>query len=401
MSWPTTPARFILTEVDERGLRDGEGGELLSVSISRGVVPRTESGSTQAASEDTSHYKRCAPGQLALNRLRAFQGGIGVSRHLGLVSPDYAVFDIDPLMDPRFVHYQTRSTWFVAEMTKRLRGIGDPDTPNVRTPRINTDDLGRIDMFTPALDVQRRIADELDAETERIDTLIAKNRQVLEVIARRVQSLTDNAFLPYTHRVTPLSYRALVMTSGIDKHSVEGHRRVRLCNYTDVYYSNEITDSSSFMEATCSNHEFARLQLLPGDVVMTKDSETADDIAIPAVVRVSDPHLVLGYHNALLRPLPGGPTPDWLYWFLRTRVARDFFGLKARGVTRVGLRVEDIASLRIPEATRAEQESVVAKLWEAEAKSHQLAEHVKEQSKLLETRRRSLLTAAVTGRIDV
>ena len=400
MSWPTTPARFVLTEVDERGLRPGEDGELLSVSIGRGVVPRSESGSTQAASEDTSQYKRCEPGQLALNRLRAFQGGIGVSDHLGLVSPDYAVFDIDASMDPRFVHYQTRSSWFVAEMTKRLRGIGDPGTSNVRTPRINVVDLGRIDMFTPPLDVQRKIADRLDAETERIDRLIAMNRQVLETIARRVQSLTDNAFLPHMHRVAPLGYRALVMTSGIDKHTVDGQRQVRLCNYTDVYYSNEITDSSPFMEATCSNLEFDRLHLLPGDVVMTKDSETANDIAIPAVVRVSDPNLVLGYHNALLRPLPGGPTSDWLYWFLRTRVARDFFGLKARGVTRVGLRVEDIAGLRIPEASRPEQESVVGKLWEAEAKSHRLAARVQEQIELLETRRRSLVTAAVTGQID-
>lgn len=189
MSWSTTPTRFILTEVDERGLRESEDGELLSVSEHRGVVPRRESASQQAASEDVSHYKRCEPGQLVLNKLWAFRGGLGVSPYTGLVSPAYAVYDINPRMDPKFVHYQTRSAWFVAEMTKRLRGIGSPDASVGRAPHLNTSELGSIEMYTPPLDTQRRIADMLDTETARIDTLIGMNERATELVDLRTLSL--------------------------------------------------------------------------------------------------------------------------------------------------------------------------------------------------------------------
>ena len=211
MTWPRTPARFLLTEVDERGLRPGDEGELLSVSEYRGVVPRTTSASQQAASEDTSHYKRCEPGQLVLNRLWAFRGGLGVSSLTGLVSPDYAVFDIDPAMDPRFVHYQTRSSWFVAEMTKRLRGIGSPDASNGRAPRINTDDLGRIEMYTPALSVQRAVADTLDREAARVSTIMQKREELIGRLQLRMRA-TRAALLQEVRETIPLRFAADELT---------------------------------------------------------------------------------------------------------------------------------------------------------------------------------------------
>lgn len=396
--WPTTPVRFVLTEVDERGPREGEEGELLSVSEYRGVIPRSASASQQAASEDTSHYKRCEPGQLVLNRLWAFRGGLGVSDLTGLVSPDYAVFDIDPRMDPRFVHYQTRSSWFVAEMTKRLRGIGSPDASNGRAPRINSNDLGRIEMHTPALNVQRKIVAMLDAEVERINTLISKQRQFISLLRKRLAGLVDELFGGADSHI-PLGYLAMISISGVDKHSVPGQRSIRLCNYTDVYYSRAIKDSTDFMSATCSESEFQRLHLLPGDVLMTKDSETAEDIAIPAIVKTDDSDLVLGYHNALLRPVDQRLHSDYLFWLLESRQARNHFARKARGVTRVGLRSEDVAALPVPLLSPDAQRRVADELWSTSERIESLAARVATQISLAETRQRSLIVAAVTGQL--
>ena len=395
-----TPARFVVEEIDERAADLSTELPLLSVTISSGVVPREESGSSQAASEDVSHYKVCREGDIVINRLRAFQGAIGRSPVAGLVSPDYAVLRVGNLLDSRFAHYQMRSSWFVSEITKRLRGIGDPDSPQVRTPRINVGDLGRIGMYTPPLKDQRRVVDMLDEETARIDVMIGKNSDVLRALDSRLKAMIDYEFAPHVKTGGPLGYFAEVRTSGIDKHSVEGQRVVRLCNYTDVYNSREIEDSSGFMAATCSESEYSRLRLKPGDVVLTKDSETADDIGIPAIVRVDDPDLVLGYHNALLRVLDGQLLPDFLYWFLQTRQARDAFALKARGVTRVGLRVQDIAAIRVPAPAPSAQHDLAHVLWTAQGRMDHLSAQVQRQNDLLERRRRSLINAAVTGQLE-
>ncbi len=146
----------------------------------------------------------------------------------------------------------------------------------------------------------------------------------------------------------PLGYAADVRPSGVDKKSADGETPVRLCNYTDVYYHDHITASMTFMEATANATEIERLTLHAGDVVMTKDSETADDIGIPAIVTEDLGGVILGYHNTLLRPVPEVVEPRFLFYALNSKPTAGYFETKARGVTRVGLRTEDVASVPVP-----------------------------------------------------
>ena len=93
--------------------------------------------------------------------------------------------------------------------------------------------------------------------------------------------------------------------SNIDKHTAEGEIPVRLCNYVDVYKSDRITERLPFMRATASQDEVKRFRLQVGDVVITKDSESWNDIGVPALVEYAAPDLVCGYHLAILRPREG------------------------------------------------------------------------------------------------
>lgn len=80
--------------------------------------------------------------------------------------------------------------------------------------------------------------------------------------------------------------------SNVDKHCKEGECPVRLCNYADVYKNDRITDRISFMRATATPEEIERFQLLSSDVLITKDSETWNDIGVPALVEYAAPDLV-------------------------------------------------------------------------------------------------------------
>jgi hypothetical protein len=102
----------------------------------------------------------------------------------------------------------------------------------------------------------------------------------------------------------PLSEVCEVRVSNVDKKSEPGELPVRLCNYTDVYKNDYITDDLEFMRATASRAEIAKFGLHVGDVIITKDSETPDDIGIPALVDSTSSDLLCGYHLAMIRPAP-------------------------------------------------------------------------------------------------
>src|SRR5947209_7963952 len=75
-----------------------------------------------------------------------------------------------------------------------------------------------------------------------------------------------------------------VTFSNVDKHTLDGETPVRLCNYVDVYKNDRITDKIDFIEGSAEPREISRFQIMRGDVLVTKDSETPDDIAIAAMV---------------------------------------------------------------------------------------------------------------------
>ena len=97
-----------------------------------------------------------------------------------------------------------------------------------------------------------------------------------------------------------------VRVSNVDKKTSHAETPVKLCNYMDVYANDYVTKSIDFMAASASKSEIERFCLQAGDVIITKDSETPDDIGVPAVVTDSIDGLVaaiiwpLSDHGAIL-----------------------------------------------------------------------------------------------------
>ena len=175
-------------------VRDGGPADLplLSVSIYRGVVPRSELTDRETRADDTSEYKRCKAGDIVINRMSAYQGAVGIAHVAGLISPEYLVLRANPDVEPRFLCHLIRSHWFVAEMASRVRGIGSTDQGNVRTPRINPDDLGGIPVRVPDLLRQRAIADYLDAEAASIDAVLSARLRQADLARERTDQVVKS-----------------------------------------------------------------------------------------------------------------------------------------------------------------------------------------------------------------
>ncbi|WP_299086659.1 restriction endonuclease subunit S [uncultured Microbacterium sp.] len=158
---PLAELRSKLFESDVRAGATANSAELLTVSIASGVSPRGEWTSDAHRAEDLTRYKVVRSGDIVLNRMRAFQGAVGVSPIAGITSPDYAVLRCDQrTLVPEFAASIFKSPRFVSEIARRLRGIGNEESGQVRTPRVSVSDLIRIPTRIPLLEEQRAALDE-------------------------------------------------------------------------------------------------------------------------------------------------------------------------------------------------------------------------------------------------
>jgi len=145
----------------------------------------------------------------------------------------------------------------------------------------------------------------------------------------------------------PLKRLASLRVSNVDKKTVDGELPVRLCNYTDVYHGDTIRPDQEFMVATASRDQVANFRLQARDVIITKDSETADDIGIPAYVAAGALDLICGYHLALIRPNALAVDGRFLFWAMASAAVRHQLAKSATGITRFGLRTDKIGDVRL------------------------------------------------------
>jgi type I restriction enzyme S subunit len=138
-------------------------------------------------------------------------------------------------------------------------------------------------------------------------------------------------------RQVELGQIADVRVSNVDKKTVAGEIPVQLCNYMDVYSNDYIRDQLDFMQASASIAEIARFKVERGDVLITKDSETPDDIGIPSVVIHAIDNLVCGYHVALIKPNKSLVDSVYLSKQLGRAEMAAYFARYAAGSTRYGL----------------------------------------------------------------
>ena len=187
--------------------------------------------------------------------------------------------------------------------------------------------------------------------------------------------------------------------SNVDKHTKEDEFPVRLCNYVDVYKNDRITEAMPFMNATASWDEIERFRLEPGDVLITKDSETWDDIGVPSLVVQSTDDLLSGYHLALLRPFDEMFGP-YLARAFQTKAVAYQFHVRANGVTRYGLTHAGIQSVQIPLPPLPEQRAIVRYLDYVDRRIRRYVAAKRKLIALLEEEKQAVVNRAVTRGLD-
>jgi type I restriction enzyme, S subunit len=232
------------------------------------------------------------------------------------------------------------------------------------------------------------------------ESLPQGNRQLY-----RYSKTSDSAIpfvrqLPSHWRVEKLKHVASVRFSSVNKKTEEGESLVRLCNYTDVYNRDTIVDDPEFMQASATAAEIARHTLRKGDVLITKDSEAWNDIAVPAFVTDDMPGVLCGYHLAHIRPNPAKLDGAFLTRAFASDGIRQQFHVAANGITRYGLPNRAIAGGLFPIPPLNEQRAIAAFLDRETTKIDELIAKKVRLIELIQKKRTALISHAVTKGLD-
>ncbi|MFV9631863.1 MAG: restriction endonuclease subunit S [Methanosarcinales archaeon] len=273
----------------------------------------------------------------------------------------------------------------------------------------------------PSLPEQRAIASFLNRETGCIDTLIEKKGRQIELLQEKRAALISHAVtkgldpgvkmkdsgvewigeVPEGWKVRKLKHIASVKFSSVDKKTEEGQQPVCLCNYVDVYYNDYITSYLDLMKATASVAEIQNFTLRGGDILITKDSESWDDIAVPAYVSSDINNVLCGYHLAQIRPNISLSDGEYLFRSFYARGINDQFRVAATGVTRYGLGKYWLDNSLFLVPPLPEQHAIATFLDRETGRIDTLTTKIRESISKLREYRTALISAAVTGKIDV
>lgn len=374
--------------------------EVLSVYRDYGVVPKASRTDNYNRTPDgAKSYQAVRAGDLVVNRMKAWQGSLGVSAFEGLVSPDYEVLaPTTSDLDPRFAHVLLRSAPMIDEYGIRSTGIRPSQW------RLYWEQMRTITIPVPLLAEQRAIADYLDRETARIDTLIEEQQRLIEMLHDRRQAAVEEAV-------------SIVATSGARlKHVI---RSVRQGWSPQCYsWSADGVDTWAVLKAGAANggrfrpmenKELPEDEIPRPDIVVTRRdlivsrANTRELVGSAAVVDGDYPRLMLCDKLYAFSLDESRADSRFVAAVLGSRRWRDLIELEATGASHSMLNVSqaEIVNLPMPLPSVDEQRRIIAHLDSETARIDQLIAETERFIELAHERRSTLITAAVTGQIDV
>lgn len=408
-SWQVGKFRHLYTESKEVNGKNPVG-EMLSVSGYRGVeLKEYSSDSLKRDQEDLETYRVVRPGQLAVNTMWLNYAGLGVSELIGHVSPAYRSYWIDEKLNPRFAHHLMRSQIYVNAYTGYLTGV----RPN--SLQMSRENLMNWPILLPEMSEQQAIAEFLDRETAQIDSLIEKQQQLIRTVAERRQSVISTAVTRGIDKNVPVKYSGLPWLGDIPENwnlkplksiatlnpevlpeNTDEDLPIRYIEISNVSLMNGVEGwtETKFGEAPSR----ARRVIRPRDVLISTVRTYLR--AIGMVREVSE----LGFDVAstgfaALRAKSVNSD------FLELAITAEYFvsGIEAAsvGVSYPGINSSQIMSMRIPVPPLDIQEQISVHVRSLIAELDILKDKTEKMIDVLKERRQALISAAVTGKIDV
>lgn len=387
--WRNVPLWAMFDRIKDVG---HPGEEMLSVYREYGVIKKSSrDDNTNQTAENRDIYQLIDEGWLVVNRMKAWQGSVGISPLRGIVSGHYICFRPRHGEDPRFLNWLLRSNVYALEYARMSRGVRPGQI------EIDNDELHGLRIALPPHGEQRRIADFLDAETAKINQLAFLRAEQSALFEEREASWRSRLFrqsrsgvltrVKYLLRAKP-RYGVLV-PEFVD----DGVPFIRVNNLLSVINREGLAKITEELSA-----QHSRTVTMLGDVLVSvvgslgKTTVVTDDLVGANTARAV----------AVLRLKQKYPPLLFATWIGAPEFKRQALLATGADSAQPTLGMEDLAnfSVRWP-ADDAEQKEMAEAADQHRMQTDTAHSVINCQLAVLAERRQALITAAVTGQIDV
>ena len=387
-------------------------GVMLSVSGFRGIEVKVyEDEGRRRTVEEVATYRVVRPGQLAVNTMWLNYGGLGVSDLEGHVSPAYRSYWIASTENSRFIHHLMRSATYIDGYTSLLTGI----RPN--SLQMSRDNLMDFPILLPPPADQLWISRFLDRETAEIDTFIADQDELIRLLAERRAATISRAVtkgldpnvpmkdsgvewlgeVPSNWSIEKLGWRARIgngSTPSREEPSFWTEGTIPWLSST-VVNQGRVDLATEFV--TTKAKSSCHLPVAQAGSVLVGLTGQGRTRAMAARLTFNS---TISQHLAYVQPRRG-LEPDFTYWLIVSAYRHLRFQSDGNGGTKGGLTCEELASLRVPVPSLSEQQSIVQRLDNETYELDEAIADARDAIALSRERRTALISAAVTGKIDV
>lgn len=409
--WGIVTGRRIFLRARDAALPDDEQ---LSATQKYGVVPQTlfmelEGQQVVQALSGTSGFQHVEPGDFVIS-LRSFQGGIETSRHRGCVSPAYTVLRARREINTDYWSYLLKSEGYVSRLQSLTDGIRDGKA-------ISYQQFGLVEVPVPPIEDQKAIAAFLDRETTKTDALIAEQNRLIELLKEKRHAVISHVVskgldpsapmkpsgvewlgdVPAHWSVAPIGYRyEVALGKMLDQKRITGDHLAPYLRNADVQWGHIRTRGLNEMDFPPEDRE--RYSLRKGDLLVCEGGE----VGRCAIWRGEVAECY--YQKALHRLRPYDPlkdTPEHLKWVFFAAAHSGAFAADETKATIAHLPAEKLRRQTFPMPPPAEQLEIAAFLDKETGNADALIAEAQRAIDLLQERRAALISAAVTGQIDV
>ena len=413
--WTIKRGKSYLFAVDERSRTGKE--ELLTVSSARGVVPRKSAQVTMFKAASYAGHKLCWPGDLVINSLWAWAGGLGVSQHHGIISTAYSVYRGRPSarVNPRFLHELVRSSAFQWELHVRSKGVW--------ISRLQLTDTAFLDapIPLPPPTEQAAIVRFLDWANGRLERAIRAKRKVIALLNEQKQAIIHRAVTRGLDPDVPLKHSGIPWLGDIPQHwevmALKGVCAIQSGITLGKDYTGQTLREYPYLRVAnvqaghvnlsvvktirVTKTEADRCLLQRGDVLMTEGGDL-DKLGRGCVWNAQMSPCLHQNHVFAVRPNQSRLEPRFLSALMGTSYARAYFQSTAKQTTNLAATNKTkLGMFKVLLPGVDEQHQIIATLDEELQPVNLTTDRLNREIALLREYRTRLVADVVTGKLDV
>ena len=283
---------------------------------------------------------------------------------------------------------------------------------------VSAEEVGNLKLALPTATEQTQIANFLDHETAKIDTLIDKQQQLIKLLKEKRQAVISHAVTKGLNPAAPMKDSGVGWLGEVPEHWEVARLKQIIESGSSISYGivqpgDALDEGVPFIQTTNISQGNLALEALPKTSEVIEKNYPRSRLSggevilgirasIGAAYVVSKELKGVNLSRGVARIQPSSLiSSEFLVWFFQTNAVAQYWGLSKQGSTFSEVSIETVRELSVVLPPENEQQEICSHLQLISNKFNNIIDLAESQNNLLRERRTALISAAVTGKIDV